>query len=106
MAVGRDALEILGVEIVPTLRRMMLAAGLLRTGKSVTGVAAALGMAPGSQMAARAVDGARRFGARRLGRAYQAVCDLDASIKAGKTTEAGEALARILIDLAAEPGTN
>lgn len=103
MAVGRDALEILGVEIVPTLRRMMLAAALLRTGKSVSGVAAALGMAPGSQMAARAVDGARRFGAERLRRAHQAACELDASIKAGLTSETREALARLLIDLAAEP---
>ena len=103
MAVGRDALEILGVEIVPTLRRMMLAAALLGTGKSVSGVAAALGMAPGSQMAARAVDGARRFGAGRLRRAYQTACDLDASIKAGLTSETRDALARLLIDLAAEP---
>jgi len=106
MAVGRDALEILGVEIVPTLRRMMLAAALLSTGKSVAGVAAALGMAPGSQMAARAVDGARRFGQRRLNRAYQAICDLDASIKAGLTSETREALARILIDLIVEPESN
>ncbi|HUY18383.1 MAG TPA: hypothetical protein VMV15_04075 [Candidatus Binataceae bacterium] len=103
MAVGRDALEILGVEIVPTLRRMMLAAALLRSGKSAGGVAAALGMAPGSQLAARAVDGARRFGAERLRRAYQAACDLDASIKAGLTSETREALAGLLIDLAAEP---
>lgn len=103
MAVGRDALELLGVEIVPTLRRMMLATALLRTGKSVSGVAAALGMAPGSQMAARAVDGARRYGADRLRRAHQAACDLDASIKAGLTSETREALARLLIDLAAEP---
>ncbi len=103
MAVGRDALEILGVEIVPTLRRMMLATALLRSGKSVSGLAAALGMAPGSQMAARAVDGARRFGPDRLRRAYQAACDLDASIKAGLTSETREALARLLIDLAAEP---
>jgi DNA polymerase III delta subunit len=103
MAVGRDALEILGVEIVPTLRRMMVAAALLGAGKSVSGVAAALGMAPGSPMAARAVDGARRYGADRLRRAYQAACGLDASIKAGLTSETREALARLLIDLAAEP---
>jgi DNA polymerase III delta subunit len=106
MAVGRDALELLGVEIVPTLRRMMLAAALLRTGKSRSGVAGALGMAPGSQMAARAVDGARRFGPDRLRCAYEAICELEASIKAGLTSETRDALARILIDLMTDPVRN
>ncbi|MBF6567364.1 MAG: hypothetical protein IVW54_00640 [Candidatus Binataceae bacterium] len=102
MGVGRDALEILGVELVPTLRRMMLAAALLRKGKSASGVAAALGMPPGSHLAAQAVDGARRYGGG-LSRAYQAAIGLDASIKSGLVSETREALARLLIDLIGQP---
>lgn len=98
-AVGRDELEILGVEVVPVIRRMMVAAAILANGQGTQAVAAALGMAPGSHLAAQAIDGARRFGSASLARAHRAVCELDASIKAGLVKEAREALAELIIEL-------
>ncbi|MGH7907304.1 MAG: DNA polymerase III subunit delta [Candidatus Binataceae bacterium] len=103
MANGRDALEILGVEIVPVLRRMMVAASVLEEGRNATAAAAALKMAPGSNLAARSIEGARRFGAARLSRAHHAACSLDASIKNGLVKETREALAGLIIELGGSP---
>ena len=103
IALGRDAFEILAVEIIPVMRRMMIAASMLAARKSVGDVSAALGFAPQSGMATRAIEGARRFGLNRLERAYWRACELDARFKNGLLKEREEALAGLLLDLMVTP---
>ena len=99
IALGRDVFEILGVEIIPTMRRMMIAASMLASRKSPTDVAAALGVSPTSGLATRAIEGARRLGLPRLERAYWRACKLDADFKNGQLKEREEALAGLLLEL-------
>ncbi|HEX3409408.1 MAG TPA: hypothetical protein VHS07_03975 [Candidatus Binataceae bacterium] len=96
---GRDPIELLAVEIVPLLRRMLVAAALLEKRKSPADVARALGMQPSSQLVMRAVDGGRRFGARGLLRAHQRACELDAKFKNGLILERESAISSMLLDL-------
>jgi DNA polymerase III delta subunit len=98
-ALGRDAFEILALEIIPTMRRMMLAAAILAARKSEREVAAVMGLAPQSNLAQNAIAGARRFGQPRLERAFWRACQLDADFKNGKIKEKEQALAGLLIDL-------
>ncbi len=99
LALGRDPVEILAVEIVPAMRRMMLAATMLAARKNTGEIAAALGLPPQSSLAARAIDGARRFGPQRLERAYWRAAGLDAGFKNGTVRERDHALAELLIEL-------
>ena len=99
IALGRDVFEILGVEIIPTMRRMMIAASMLASRKSPTDVASALGVSPTSGLATRAIEGARRLGLPRLERAYWRACKLDADFKNGQLKEREEALAGLLLEL-------
>jgi DNA polymerase-3 subunit delta len=103
IALGRDVFEILGVEIIPTMRRMMIAASMLASRKSPTDVAAALGVSPTSGLATRAIEGARRLGLPRLERAYWRACKLDADFKNGQLKEREEALAGLLLELMESP---
>jgi DNA polymerase III delta subunit len=102
-AAGRDPFELLAVEIAPVMRRMMLAASMTAEKRSVPQIAAALGMSPSSPLAMRAIDGARRFGLARLGRAYRRVSEMDADFKNGRIKEREEALAEMLLELMSPP---
>ncbi len=103
IALGRDVFEILAVEIIPTMRRMMIAASMIAARRSPGDVAAALGLAPQSGLATRAIEGARRFGLERLERAYWRACAMDAGFKNGMIKERQEALAGLILDLMSTP---
>jgi DNA polymerase III delta subunit len=96
---GRDPIELLAVEIIPLLRRMLVAASLLEKRKSPADVARALGMPPTSQLIVRAIDGGKRFGAQRLMRAHRRACELDAKFKNGMIREREQAISALLLDL-------
>jgi len=101
LAAGRDPFELLAVEIIPVMRRMMLAASMASHRQSTAQIAAALGMSPSSPLAMRAIEGARRFGIVRLSEAYRRVAQLDADFKNGEIKEREEALAGMLLELMA-----
>jgi len=99
LALGREVFEILAVEIIPMMRRMMIAASMMASRRSQGDVAAALGLPPQSGLATRAIEGARRFGLARLERAYWRACAMDAGFKDGTIKEREEALAGLILDL-------
>jgi DNA polymerase III delta subunit len=103
LALGRDVFEILAVEIIPMMRRMMIAASMLAARRSPGDVAAALGLPPQSGLATRAIEGARRFGLQRLERAYWRACAMDAGFKDGTIKGREDALAGLLLDLMSTP---
>jgi len=100
IALGRDPIEILLLEIIPLLRRMMIAASMLSRRKSVPDIAAAMGLPPSSMLANRAIDGARYFGIAKLSRAWRRACELDAQFKAGLIKEREQALNALVVGLA------
>ena len=104
IALGRDVFEILAVEIIPMMRRMMIAASMIAARRSDGDVAAALGLAPQSGLATRAIEGARRFGLARLERAYWRACAMDAGFKNGAIKEREQAIAGLILDLMSTPG--
>jgi DNA polymerase III delta subunit len=99
--VGRDPIELLAVEIVPLLRRMLVATSMLAKRKGPAMIANALGQAPGSGMVARAIQGARSLGFERLHAAHQRACQLDEHLKNGMVKDRPAAVARLLVDLLA-----
>lgn len=99
LALGRDVFEILALEVIPVMRRMMIAASTLAARGSSADVAAALGVQPTSNLAMRAIEGARRLGLPRLERAYSRACELDAGFKNGQVKEREEALAGLILEL-------
>lgn len=98
---GRDPIELLAVEIIPLLRRMLVAAAMLAARKGPALIAGALGLAPHSTMVTRAVDGARSFGLDRLGAAHRRACQLDERLKTGLIKERDAVVAGLLVDLLA-----
>jgi DNA polymerase III delta subunit len=98
---GRDPIELLAVEIIPLVRRMLAAASVMERRKGAGDVASALGLPPSSNLLARAVDGARKFGQARLLRAHRRACELDANFKLGLLKEREQAIAAMLIELMA-----
>jgi DNA polymerase III delta subunit len=103
LALGRDVFEILAVEMIPVMRRMMIAASMIASRRSQGDVAAALGLPPQSGLATRAIEGARRFGLARLERAYWRACAMDAGFKDGTIKNREEALAGLILDLMTVP---
>ncbi len=101
IALGRDVFEVLAVEVIPAVRRMTLAASLIESGRGAGEIASAMGFSPTSGLAARAVEGARRFGLERLCRAHQTLCDLDAGFKMGLRREREAAVSEMLVELMA-----
>jgi DNA polymerase III delta subunit len=101
---GRDPIELLAVEIIPMVRRMLTAASIQARRRGAPEIASALGLAPTSLLLTRAVDGARRFGLTRLRRAHRRACELDAQFKMGLLKEREQAVAAMLIELMAESG--
>jgi DNA polymerase III delta subunit len=106
LAVGRDPVELLSVEIVPVMRRMMLAASMAARRQSAGQIAAALGLSPASPLAQRAIEGARRFGLARLSAVYRKASELDEGFKNGRFKEREEALAALLLDLFGSSGAS
>jgi DNA polymerase III delta subunit len=96
---GRDPIEILALELIPQLRRMLLAATLLGHKKDSGAVATALGVSPNSPLATRAIEGARRFGLRRLEPAYRRACELDESFKNGEIKQREQSVAALILEL-------
>ena len=103
LALGRDVFEILAVEIIPMMRRMMVAASMIAARRSPGDVASALGLPPQSGLATRAIEGARRYGLARLERAYWRACAMDAGFKDGTIKGREEALAGLILDLMTAP---
>ena len=103
LALGREVFEILAVEIIPMMRRMMIAASMMAARRSQGDVAAALGLPPQSGLATRAIEGARRFGLARLERAYWRACAMDAGFKDGTIKEREQALAGLILELMTAP---
>jgi DNA polymerase-3 subunit delta len=101
LQVGRDPIEMLAVEIIPLVRRMLVAASLLASRQGAPAIASALGLPPSSTMLARAVDGARNFGMVRLRAAHYRACELDERFKMGLIKERQSAVAGMLLDLMA-----
>jgi DNA polymerase III delta subunit len=99
--IGRDPTELLAVEIIPSLRRMLVAAVMLDARKGPALIASALGMAAHSTMVVRALDGARGFGVARLTAAIRHACRLDEGIKTGQIKDRTTAVAGLLLDLLA-----
>jgi DNA polymerase III delta subunit len=97
---GRDPIEVLALELIPQVRRMLLAAAVLKRKKDPGAVAATLGVAPASPLAARAMEGARRFGLQRLEQAHRRACELDASFKDGTIKQREQAVAALILELA------
>jgi DNA polymerase III delta subunit len=102
IAGGRDPFELLAVEFIPVMRRMMLAASMLAVRKSTFDIAGALGFGPSSPLATRAIDGAKRFGLARLQRAYHRASLLDAGFKNGEIKDRAETLSALVLDLLAQ----
>lgn len=98
---GREPVEILSVEIVPAIRRMMLAAALLDARKGAGEIAAALGFNPASSLVTRAIEGAKRLGAECLGQAYRRAAELDAGFKSGRIKGRAQALAALILEFGA-----
>jgi DNA polymerase III delta subunit len=103
LALGREVFEILAVEIIPMMRRMMIAASMMAARRSPGDVASALGLPPQSGLATRAIEGARRYGLARLERAYWRACAMDAGFKDGTIKGREEALAGLILDLMTAP---
>jgi DNA polymerase III delta subunit len=103
LALGREVFEILAVEIIPMMRRMMIAASMMAARRSPGDVASALGLPPQSGLATRAIEGARRYGLPRLERAYWRACAMDAGFKDGTIKGREEALAGLILDLMTAP---
>jgi hypothetical protein len=103
LALGREVFEILAVEIIPMMRRMMIAASMMASRRSPGDVAAALGLPPQSGLATRAIEGARRFGLARLERVYWRACAMDAGFKDGTIKNREEALAGLILELMTAP---
>jgi DNA polymerase III delta subunit len=100
METGRDPVEVLALELIPQVRRMLLAAALLARNNDQGAVAAALGVVASSPLAARAIEGARRFGLKRLERAHQHACEVDAGLKSGLIKQREQAVGALILELA------
>lgn len=99
VALGRDPIEILAVEVIPVMRRMMVAAAMLSRRRPTGEIAAAMGVQPASALAARAIEGARRYGLRCLQRAYRRAAELDAGFKNGTIKEREQSLGALVLGL-------
>ncbi len=102
MELGRDPIEILAVEIIPVMRRMLIAATLLARRRSASEIAAALGASPASSFVARAIEGGRRFGLQRLRKSYQRAAEMDECFKNGTIKEREQAINGLLLGLVGE----
>ncbi len=104
LTVGRDPFELLAVEIIPVLRRILLGASMLRKKDSTPAeIARQLGLSPTSPLLTRALDAARRFGFERVALAYRTAAELDAGFKMGLLKGREQALSGLVLELLAGP---
>ena len=100
LATGRDTFELLALEILPVLRRMLIVASIIKQpGFTTADAARVLGLPPSSPLAIRAVEGARRLGADRLNRSYKAAAEMDAGFKLGEIRGREQALSGLILEL-------
>lgn len=98
-AIGRDPTELLSVEIIPALRRLLIAATLLMQGQGPAEIAMEISMSPRSPRVTAIANAARRFGVQRLTKTYRKAIDLDAGFKNGTIKEREQALSGLLAPL-------
>jgi DNA polymerase III delta subunit len=101
-AVGRDPTELLSIEIIPALRRLLIAATLGMQGQGPAEIAMEIGMSPRSPRVTATTNAARRYGLRRLIRTYREAIELDANFKNGTVKEREQALSGLLAPLLLE----
>jgi DNA polymerase III delta subunit len=99
VVVGRDPTELLMLEILPALRRLVIAAVLTVQGQGPPEIAMEVGMSPRSPRVTALANAARRYGLRRLMRTYREAIELDANFKNGKVKEREQALSALLAPL-------
>jgi DNA polymerase III delta subunit len=97
--IGRDPIELLAVEIIPLIRRMLIAAAMLARRQNPAAIASTIGLPPASSMVTRAMAGARSFGLAALRTAHGRAVELDEQFKAGLVKERASALDGLLLDL-------
>jgi len=98
-AIGRDPTELLSVEIIPALRRLMIAATLTMQGQGPAEIAMEVSMSPRSPRVTALCNAARRYGLRRLTETYRDAIELDANFKNGIVKEREPALSVLLAGL-------
>lgn len=96
---GREPVEILAVEVIPVMRRMMIAAAMLAARKGAGEIAGSLGLSPMSPLATRAIEGAKKLGLARLERAYRRAAELDTGFKNGQIKDREGALSALVLEL-------
>jgi DNA polymerase III subunit delta len=99
IALGRDPTDVLSVEIIPELRRLLIAATLAMQGQGPAEIAMEIGMSPRSPRVTATTNAARRFGLRRLTQTYRDAIELDANFKNGTVKEREQALSVLLAPL-------
>ncbi len=99
VAVGRDPTELLVLEIIPSLRRLLIAATLGMQGQGPAEIAMEISMSPRSPRVTAIANAARRYGLRRLAQTYREAIELDANFKNGTVKEREEALSGLLAPL-------
>jgi DNA polymerase-3 subunit delta len=102
IAVGRDPVELLSIEIIPALRRLLIAAALAMQGQGPAQIAMEIGMSPRSPRVTAITNAARRFGLMRLTQTYRDAIELDANFKNGTVKERQQALSVLLAPLLLE----
>ncbi|HEY2106270.1 MAG TPA: hypothetical protein VGH29_10830, partial [Candidatus Binataceae bacterium] len=102
VAVGRDPVELLSIEIIPALRRLLIAAALGMQGKGPAEIAMEIAMSPRSPRVTAIANAARRFGLRQLTQTYREAIELDANFKNGTVKERQQALSALLAPLLLE----
>ncbi|HEV3109676.1 MAG TPA: hypothetical protein VGY99_04200 [Candidatus Binataceae bacterium] len=102
IAVGRDPVELLSIEIIPALRRLLIAAALGMQGQGPAEIAMEIAMSPRSPRVTAIANAARRFGLRRLTQTYREAIDLDGNFKNGTVKERQQALSVLLAPLLLE----
>ena len=99
VAIGRDPTELLSLEIIPALRRLLIAATLGMQGQGPAEVAMEVSMSPRSPRVTALCNAARRYGLRRLTRTFRDAIEMDAGFKNGTVKEREPALSGLLAGL-------
>jgi len=99
VGIGRDPTELLMLEIIPALRKLLIAATLTMQGQGPAEIAMEISMSPRSPRMTATINAARRYGLRRLTKTYREAIDLDANFKNGTVKERAQALSGLLAPL-------